>query len=217
MMKSRIRYCNVSLGLLITAILFILGSGCGKDKNSSKPCSGGRYSFEVSSEFSPQKEVYNVGDTITFTSSFPKVLYDNVSIQNVDYSNSLGIGGNFNTAKMDTVLRLALEGLNNFEVINFIGTTSTISNSPNLGVNIRYIENQNNYVFKLGIKLKFKGLYYVGVTDLGSQGITGKDCTNAGFAMTVTNTNKNINLFQYALNYTPDAMLQKSIYCFRVQ
>ena len=65
--------------------------------------------------------------------------------------------------------------------------------------------------------MKTKGLFYIGVTNLGSQGLVGKDCTNAGFSMTVTNTNKNINLFQYALNYTPDAMLQKSIYCFRVR
>lgn len=207
---------NLNKGLLITATLFTLASSCGKD-NGSKPCRGGRYSFVATSEFSPQREVYNVGDTIFFTSSFPKILYDYVSIQNVDYSNSLGVGGNFNAIIMDTINHRINEGFNNFEIINFIGTSSPISNSPNLGVNILYQENQSHYSIKLGVKLKSKGLFYLVSTDLGSQGITGKDCTNAGFDMTVTNTNKHINLFQYALNYTPDAMLQKSIYCFRVQ
>ena len=47
----------LTIGLLITATLFILGSGCGKDKNRSKPCSRGRYSFAATNEFSPQREV----------------------------------------------------------------------------------------------------------------------------------------------------------------
>ena len=207
----------LTLGLLITVTLITLGSSCGKDKNSSKPCRGGRYSFEATSEFYPQKEVYNVGDTIFFNSSIPKILYDYVSIQNVDYSNSLGIGGTFTGIYMDTVNQRINEGFNNFEVINLIGTTSQFTNPSNLGINTRYLENQNNYRFKLGLKLKSKGLFYLVATNLGSQGIAGQDCTNAGFNMVVTNSNKHINLFQYALNYTPDALLQKSIYCFRVQ
>ena len=104
-MKSRKLYCNVTLGLLITATLFILGSGCGKDNDGSKPCREGRYSFVATSEFSPQQEIYNVGDTIFLNSTISKILYDNVSLQNVDYSNSLGIGGNLNTAKMDTIIQ----------------------------------------------------------------------------------------------------------------
>ena len=104
----------LTIGLLITAALFTLGSGCGKNNDGSKPCSGGRYSFEVTSEFSTQREVYNLGDTIFLNSTFSKTLYDNISQKNIDYSNSLGIGGNFNTAKMDTVNHIAVEGLDNF-------------------------------------------------------------------------------------------------------
>ncbi len=69
----------------------------------------------------------------------------------------------------------------------------------------------------MGIRLLSKGLFYIGVTDLVSSGLVGKNCTNAGFNMTVTNSNKNLNLFQYALGYVPDALLQKSIFCYRVQ
>lgn len=118
---------------------------------------------------------------------------------------------------MDTINRTAVEGLDNFELINFIGSATPISNSPNLGVNIFFAEQASVYHAKFGLKLKSKGLFYIGVTNLASKGIVGKSCTNAGFDMTVTNSNKNINFFQYALGYTPDALLQKSIYCFRVQ
>ena len=169
MIKLRKLYNNIRLGLLITATLFILGSGCGKNEDGSKPCSGGRYSFVATSEFSPQREIYNVGDTIFLNSTIPKNLYDIVSLQNIDCSSSLGIGGTIGFGYMDTVTNMGIDA------------------------------------------------YVIGVNNLGSQGLSGKDCTNAGFEMTVTNTNKNINLFQYALNYTPDAMLQKSIYCLRVR
>ena len=79
------------------------------------------------------------------------------------------------------------------------------------------MENSDNYELKASVKLLSKGLFYFVVTDLGSQGIRGQNCTNAGFNMTVTNTNKNLHLFQNALGYSPDAILAKSIYCFRVQ
>ena len=70
----------LTLGWLITATLITLASSCGKDKNSSKPCRGGRYSFSATSEFTPQKEVYNLGDTIFLNSIIPKTLYDFVSL-----------------------------------------------------------------------------------------------------------------------------------------
>ncbi len=201
--------------LLITATSFLFGSTC--NKNGSKPCRNAPYSFNVTSEFSLQKEVHNVGDTIFLTSTFPKILTNLVSNQQVDYSNSIGVGGNFNMAKMDTVNKVAIEARNNFELINLIGTTTPITNSPNLGVNIFYVEQANTYNAKFGLILKSKGLFYIGLTDLSSQGLRGQDCTNAGFNMTVINSNKNLNLFQYALGYSPDAMLAKYIFCFRVQ
>lgn len=202
--------------MLIAATSFLFGSSCNKD--GSKPCTMVTpYSFNVTSEFSPQKEIYNVGDTIFLTCSFPKNLTNLISSQQVDYSNSLGIGGNFNTLKMDTINKASIDGLSNFKVVDLIGTSIAISNSPNLGVNILFSEGANSYNAKFGLKLESKGLFYIGLTDLGSQGLRGRDCTNAGFNMTVINSNKNLKLFQYALGYSPDVMLAKYIYCFRVQ
>ena len=204
------------IGLLITATQFMLSTSCNKD--GSKPCANYTpYGFNVTSEFNPQREIYNVGDTIFLNSLFPKTLLDNISNQNIDYSNSINISGNFNTIYMDTITHAIQESFNRFSVSVLKGQQSPITNSPNLGINIFYFENPSNYQFQMSIKLLAKGLFYIGVTNLSSQGLVGKNCTNAGFNMTVTNSNKNINLFQYALGYTPDALLQKSIYCFRVQ
>ena len=206
----------LKIGLLITATQLLLSGSCNRD--GSKPCTLlTPYSFSVTSEFSPQKEVYNLGDTIYLTSTFPKNLTNSITSQQVDYNNSLGISGNFNTISLDTVKHTINEGLNNFFIFSIKGSNSPIANSPNLGVNILYIENTSSYEIKLGLKILKKGIFYIGITDLSSQGIKGQDCTNAGFSMTVTNTNKNLNLFQYALGYPADAMLAKNIYCFRVQ
>jgi hypothetical protein len=140
-----------------------------------------------------------------------------ISNQKVDYSNSIGIGGNFNFIYMDTITRTIQESLNKFSVNAITGQQMLITNAPNLGLSVIYLESSSNYELKFSVKLLARGLYFIGLTDLISQGIRGQNCTNAGFNITVTNTNKHFNLFQYALNYSPDALLQKSIYCFRVQ
>jgi hypothetical protein len=204
----------LKIGLLITATQFLLANSC--NKNGSQPCRDAQYSFTVTSEFSPQQEVYNIGDTIFFTSTFPKSLTNLISNQQVDYSNSLGIGGSIAFVYMDTVSQSVIQSYPSFTVIPYIGTFSQIINTPNKGINTLYMET-NTYDFKIGIVVNQKGLYFMSVLNLSSQGLQGKNCTNAGFNMTVTNSDKHLNLFEYALNYYPDALLQKGTYCFRVQ
>ena len=206
----------LKLVLLITATPILFGSSC--NKNGSKPCTRVTpYSFNVTSEFSPQKEIYNVGDTIFLISSFPKQLINIISNQQVDYSNSLAIGGNCNFGILDTVTKSISEGLSKFNVLAITGSSTLINSSSNLGLNVQFKETSTNYELKISILLISKGIFSVVMTDLSSQGLRGQNCTNAGFSMTVTNSNKNLNLFQYALGYPADAMLAKNIYCFRVQ
>lgn len=53
----------LKLVLLVISILFLFGSSFNKD--GSKPCTGVTpYSFNVTSEFNPQKEIYHIGDTL---------------------------------------------------------------------------------------------------------------------------------------------------------
>ena len=201
-------------GLLITAIPFFIAASC--NKNDTRPCANGGYAFTVTSEWSPQREVYNIGDTIFLNSTFSKNLTDLIGNSNINYSNSVGISGNITTSFMDTVTHRIIDAFLSFEVVPIKGSVAPINNVPNAGVSITFLE-ESNYNFKAGFVLKQKGLFQLAVTNLASQGIRRENCTNAGFNMTVTNSNKNINLFEYALRYIPDALLQKSIYCFRVQ
>lgn len=207
---------NLKKVLLITAIPFLISASCNKE--DTKPCLGGNiYNFSVTSEFTSQREIYNIGDTIFLNSLFSKTLIDNISNQNINYSNSVGIGGTIRGVYMDTVSRDIRYNLSAFTLVNFIGTYTFISNNQNDGLKMLYNESTNNYEIKIGFKCLQRGLFYLVMNDLASNGLIGKNCSNAGFGMTVTNSNKNINLFQYALGYTPDALLQKNIYCFSVQ
>ena len=205
----------LKIGLLITATQFLFANSC-KKEGGTKPCIISDYEFSVTSEFSPQKEVYNIGDTIYFNSTFPKNLFNTISQKQVDYSNSVGIGGGIAFGYMDTVLQTGVDSYSKFQVIQKVGTFTQITTVPEKGISSLYSET-SNYSFKIGIICKQKGLFALGVSDLGSNGLNGQNCTNATFDMTVTNSNKNINLFQYALGYLPDALAQKTIYCFRVQ
>jgi hypothetical protein len=69
----------------------------------------------------------------------------------------------------------------------------------------------------LDIKLLEKRLFGIGISNINSNGLRGKDSTNLSFNMIVTNSNMNLSLFQYALGYLADNILAKYIYCFRVE
>ena len=207
----------LKIGLLITATQFLFANSCKKNNSGSVPCTQVTpYSFDVTSTFSPQKEIYNIGDTIYLESNFQKNLLNLISNQQVDYSNSLSVGGTIGFGLMDTIQHSTIAAYSKFQVVPKIGTFTQIINVPENGVSTSYLES-TSYQFKIGIIVKQKGLFVLGVNDLASQGIIGQNCTNANFNMTVSNSNKHFNLFQYALGYPPDVLMQKSIYCFRVQ
>jgi hypothetical protein len=208
---------NIKKVLLITAIPLLFSASCVKDKTGNKPCAGG-YSFNVTSEWKPQKLVYNIGDTIFLTSIFSKTLYDNVSLKNIDYSNSSNIQGDLRIVLLDTVSRLPVAGRDSFSIISITGSFTERTFNQNAGINFNYKEIQGFYEFRGGLIFKKKGIYGIGVSDLISNGIVGKQCQNAGFSMTVTNTEKHLFLNQYALNVDPnDPELVKKGYAFRVQ
>lgn len=201
--------------LLITGVFFQFGLSCRK---GSRPCQFGSYSFSATSEWSNQREIYNVGDTIFLNSSFPKTLQDalNSSIT-VNFSNAIVIGGGIGIGYLDTVVRRAVPARNQFDYISIIGSTGERAVAPDQGLAFSYAELADRYSFKCGLICRQKGIFTVSVADLKSPGINGKNCTNAGFSMTVTNSEKHFSLYQYALGFQNDADGIRRGYCFRVQ
>lgn len=201
--------------LLITAVQFILGASCNKD--NPRQCSNS-YVFQATSEWSPQQETYVTGDTLYLTSTIPKMLTDQINTSIVvDYSNSVGIGGDLSIIFLDSIARLARPGKDSFAFVSVVGTFIERNINREFGINILYVENATNYQFKGAIICKKKGMYGIGVQNLKSIGLRGKNCSNANFEMTVINTQKNLSIWENALNITIDNDGKRKGFAFRVQ
>jgi hypothetical protein len=209
---------NFFLNLACVATIFLFtGTTCNKDYPAD-PCANTGYSFAVTSEWSPQREVYRIGDTIVINASFSKSLTDLRSNMSVNYLNANSIGGSLFIYELDSVQHILLGAIPKFNFVQIIGITSAYPNNINIIKSTAYTETANSYNFKLGVVAKSKGLYAIYLGDLRSSGIVGKDCSSAFFANTLTNTNKNLNLYQSAMNTLPTLQYEiDRFYCFRVQ
>lgn len=168
------------LGLLVSGILVIFTLGCNKSK--TKPCLDIQYSFAITSEWSPQQEIYHVGDTIYLTSIFPKLLTDQVnSSVVVNYSNSVGIQGDLGIGYLDTITDQPIPARDSFQIFSLKGSFSERPGSQNVGLNFNYYENSENYEFRAAFVCRKIGIYTIGLSDLFSNGLRGENCTNAGF------------------------------------
>ncbi|MEO8769421.1 MAG: hypothetical protein ABI402_05035 [Ferruginibacter sp.] len=203
--------------LLILVISSIVFQACNNDK--TVPCLRGGYSFAVTSEWSPQKETYHIGDTIYFISNFPKTMTDQVNTSlSVDYSNSVGIQGDITIICLDSVAQRPVLARDSFDLFSVKGNFSELAGSQNGGIAFNYNETNLNYEFVGAFICQKKGIYGIGAGDLSSRGLRGDDCTNAGFTMTVTNSEQHLYLHYNALHVdTTDIDLRQRGYDFRVE
>ena len=210
--------CLKGFVILITISQLIIGSSCRKNGTSCNSTQAA-YSFRVTSEWSPQKVVYSIGDTITLFSSFPKTLQNFLGTSSlIDFSNSTGIGGSYAFYELDSSQNKVKGAVMKLEFIPLVGDVRPGIIVPDDQKSISYQELPNAYQFKLKIVLRSKGIYAFFISDLLSRGINGKNCTEAGFTNIVSNTDKNLSLFQYAMNRPPASQYEVDrIYCFRVQ
>jgi hypothetical protein len=130
----------------------------------------------------------------------------------------VGIVGNLTFFQFDTVLHEVIDAVNKFEFISRKGTIGPSPVNPNRFKDFYYQELNEYYAFQLDVVPKQKGIYAIYISNLLSNGLRGKDCTKASFSNTLNNSNKNIHLFEYAMNRPPASQYEiERIYCFRVQ
>jgi hypothetical protein len=203
---------------LITATQFLSSASCHKD--TTRPCNNFTpYNFLVTAQWQSEQDIYRTGDTIYLISSFSKDLLNTLDNVQINYNNAVGIGGSISIGLLDTITHQRLPANDSFNIISFVGSFEKFPiNTINQGINFSYLELNSTYEFKIGFIPKYKGIYGIGVSDLRSLGLKGKNCTNANFDMTIINNNKHLYLHQYALGVdTNDSYLQKHGYDFRVQ
>ncbi len=204
--------------LLITITILNIGAKCNKDKTIPCPNLKTAYNFHVSSQLTPETEIYSVGDTIYLTSMFPKKLIDpiNPSII-INYANSAVYGGKIGLVYLDSITHQFIPAIDSFKFVDIEGRFLESANLQNRTKNIVFIELSDKYKFVGGVICTKRGVYEINVDNLYSPGIKGTKCTSASFSMEVSNGNKNINLFQAATGLMPTLGRQKIMYCFRVK
>jgi hypothetical protein len=199
--------------LLLFLCPFFIHFSC--NKNETKPCRQVQYVFTVESNCLPSDSTYSIGDTLIVQSSFSKNLLD-VEGSLVNYSNSTGVGGNIFINELDSVREEVKNAVGSFSIFSINGS-HTLSNAGNANfINTLYLESIDSFKLKIGFIPQKKGLFAFFLSDLGSTGIRGKNCTNASFVNTISNTNRHINYFEFAIDYTPRLYENQRYFCFRV-
>ena len=69
---------NIKKVVLITALPFLFAASC-KKKGTACPANYVSYNFDGNATISPQKIVYNIGDTVFYTSTISANLLDKIS------------------------------------------------------------------------------------------------------------------------------------------
>ena len=121
----------VKLFLLICTLAFFIQASC--NKNETKACNNFTpYSFAVTFQLLNEREVYNVNDTITLISSFPKILTDYSSLNptEINYGNSAGITGNLGAGFIDSINHRFIDAVDSFLLISVIGSVIDDTGSP---------------------------------------------------------------------------------------
>ncbi len=204
--------------LLITITVLFFSAKCNKDKAIPCPNLQTGYSFQVSSLLIPESEVYSVGDTIYLISMFPKNLNDQINTSMIiNYSNSTDIKGLIGLVFLDSISQQYVPATDSFKFVDIEGHFNESKINQNRTKSTTYVELSDKYNFVGGIVCMKKGIYEINVDNLYSAGLRGTKCTRAVFNMEVTNRNKNISLFQFAIGQMPTIERQKIMYCFRVQ
>ncbi len=200
---------------LLFFITFLQSASC--NKNDTKPCRNAPYGFNITSEWSPEKNIYYINDSLFLVCSFSTSLIDINSNSLVNYSNSKKIGGNLAVYYLDTVTNKLVNAIDSFSFSAISGFFDSNPQAADYKKSFYFLESQNLYSLKIKLTCKAKGIYAIFVSNPGSQGIVGEDCTNAGFYNKLTNLNQHINLFESALNQQLESQFERErIYCFRV-
>ena len=199
-------------------LILVIFSQVSCDKEKPKPCKDAVYTFNIDANLVNDKENYRVGDTIKIISEFStQILNAGPGGGIVDYRNAILPNCGVGCLLLDSVNRIFFTATDSFDFVAIKGRVlDTLGAGAKFFV---YEENNNKYKFEVLMILKKKGRYTFGLADGGAIGIRGKNCTNADFAMTISNPNKNLQIFTNTnLSSTPlDQYTIDHNYFFRVQ
>ena len=159
---------NKILPIIYVFLLFLLigGSSCGKKE---VPREQVRFDFLIPISIMPLKDTISVGEELTFSTLFSDSVYDMTSAKRYYLPD-------FNWMPLIFIRKLVapeknlsgqLSAGSKFEYINVVGSFTRVDN---IGANMKYIYENNQYKITVKIKPKEPGIYSIDFTNDFSAG-----------------------------------------------
>ena len=201
--------------LLITAMATTF-STC---KKGGLGCANTVYNFKIGVTAYPDKDSIHIGDTLWFELNAPTSLQDNNSGKLIDYSGASNLGTAISVVKFiggSISDPGAVYSANSFNYFLAIG--NPVNNSFVEGIReYLFLENNNQYKFKLAIIPQQLGIYSLGISNAANVYRHSDPCTKAGFEIDFENTNQHLYFLQENRpGYTISGSELTSLYCFKV-
>lgn len=182
-----------------------------------KPCNESDHQFSINSNFLPEKDSMNVGDTLILTCVTSKIMYDEATNTDINFRNAQNFGSALVISDVSKFLSAKRGAVDSFNFILVMGEIYTDSNlDPNGTKQLKFSETNNNYELKANIIPMRKGVYIFSIGDNPSVFIQGKGkCGKASIEILNNNTNKHLYLFENSLGQL-SVFHKKHSYCLKV-
>lgn len=173
--------------LFLLSVFFLVEEfGCGKR------CNEPDHYFVVSDSFSPEKDSIQVGDTLFFECTIPKLEEDIKTGMLINFSNLVNLGDNLvisDISKFSTHRNAA----DSFEFVSILGNIYTDQYNAH---QLNFVETDSSYIVKIGFIALKKGIYIFTLPD--APGVYRKNhikCGRGNFRILNSNMDKHLYLF----------------------
>lgn len=177
-------------------------------------CSNNIYNFNINVIAYPDNAKLSVGDTIWLEINSPKDFIDLPSNVKINYANAANLGSAIGFGEFigkDSVLEAA-----NF--FDYILKQGIKVNNPSTSKIREYlfIEDQDKYLFRLGIIPKKPGIFGIGFSNAANVYRKNDKCTKAGFLINFKNTKQHYYLNPNINSSNTDTIKPTGSYYFKV-
>ncbi len=183
-------------------------------KKGGLDCANAKYNFQLSATIYPDSASIHLGDTIWLMVSSPVSFKDEISNNLINYSGAANLGSAIGFGEY-SIISNPVVAANSFTYVLIIG--SKVSN-PNTAQIREYLffEQDNMYVFKLGIIPLQKGIFGIGLSNAQNVYRKFDECTKAYFLITLINTHQHYYLNPNINSSNSDTTKPSGSYYFKV-
>lgn len=161
--------------------------------NKRLDCATTVYNFEIGIKAYPNKDSINVGDTIWFEVNEPTTLKDFQTGRIINYSGAENLGSVISFHQLSPLKQFTVKAADKFEYILQKGIET---NALDPGFERQYVFSEENqhYVFKLGLIAKGKGTFGLIISNAANVYRNSDKCTKASFALNFKETDQHYYL-----------------------